>query len=177
MQTFLPYRDFARSIATLDNQRLNAQRREAMQIFLSLVGRRLGLRYGYVYHPATLQWEGYAHALLDYCNACIREWRKRGYRNTISVRKARKVANILWKSRAVPKWLGWKEFHQSHRGRLLQKDEQHYRTYFPKDEPRDYVWPSRYPRYQKHILTASFSGKATKDELLDPEFVQSRLKC
>ena len=110
MNTFLPYLSFARSAKCLDRRRLGKQRLEARQILATL--RRGG---GWRHHPAVRMWRGYEAALARYMNACIREWIRRGYRNTM------RLARTGGKPR-MPPWLGDQAFHSAMRSNLLRKD-------------------------------------------------------
>jgi hypothetical protein len=66
-------------------------------------------------------WKGFDSALASYMDACIDEWIRRGYRNTM-VR-----AGIELK--ALPPWFGDEQFHASHRSNLLRKDLKFYSQY------------------------------------------------
>lgn len=131
MQTFLPYDDFARSVACLDWRRLGKQRVEAFQILKALTTPS----YGWQRHPAVKMWRGYEDALGLYMNLCIEEWKRRGYKNTMTpVPLPSKVP--------IPPWLGQRAFHESHQSNLVRKDPEYYRRIFPRvaaDLP--YVWP------------------------------------
>lgn len=131
MQTFLPYPSFERTAAALDSRRLGKQRVEALQLLNALSNPFHGWRH----HPAVKMWRGYDDALRLYMNAMIREWVRRGYRNTMS------LAEVTGQPE-MPPWLGDPAFHASHRGNLLRKDPAFYGQYGwtePPDLP--YVWP------------------------------------
>jgi hypothetical protein len=128
MQTFLPYKDFRKSLECLDNKRLGKQRVEAMQILNTL--RNNG---GWRHHPIVKMWRGHENALKLYMNTAIDVWKTRGFKNTM--KKAR-VGNVT-----LPKWIGSRNFHRSHKSNLLRKDEAFYSRYkwhVPNDLP--YVW-------------------------------------
>jgi len=131
VQTFLPYPDLAASARALDDRRLGKQRSEALTILRSLSGRVKGWRH----HPAVLMWRGYEKALKLYMNACIEEWVRRGFRN--SMRKAPVRGRVKY-----PPWFGDERFHACHRSNLLRKDPEFYGRYGWK-EPADmaYHWP------------------------------------
>ena len=57
MQTFLPYNDFKKTAACLDNRRLGKQRVEAYQILRIISGKRTS--GGWLRHPAVLMWKGF----------------------------------------------------------------------------------------------------------------------
>lgn len=134
MQTFLPYPDFARSLAVLDYRRLGKQRVEARTILNILEGRTSG--GSWAKHPAVLMWQGYEQALRLYLNLCITEWRSRGYVN----RMAR--ATVDQARLEMPWWLGRAEFHAAHRANLLRKDPDFYGRYGWAEQPATgYWWP------------------------------------
>lgn len=83
-------------------------------------------------------WEGYEESLKQYYNTMIREWKARGYNNSMQ------LYYIDCKNLIQPEWLGNEEFHASHRSNLLRKDKQYY-SQFKWIEPDDleYVWPVR----------------------------------
>lgn len=137
MQTFLPYPDFAKCAACLDNQRLNKQIVEAEQIHATLVGESKC----WANHPAVKMWKGYATALVDYTFYMVQEWEARGFKKDHAswMRiKPKYVAAFVIK----PAWLGRPDFHLSHQSNLVRKKPEHYRVWFP-DVPSDleYVWP------------------------------------
>ncbi|MGE5489236.1 MAG: MSMEG_6728 family protein, partial [bacterium] len=114
MQTFLPYPDFAATAAVLDTARLGKQRVEAMMILRYLRGL---YRFGsWRNHPATLMWRGYEDALRVYLYQMIREWTRRGHKNTIRVRLP---AGFASGATPMPWWLGDERLHSSHRAALL----------------------------------------------------------
>jgi len=78
---------------------------------------------GWRAHPATRAWEGHADALAQYTNACIDEWTRRGFRNTMQRLPTSAGAAMPW-------WLGFAPFHFSHRASLLRKDPAHYGAAF-----------------------------------------------
>ena len=80
--------------------------------------------HGWRAHPATRAWEGHADALARYTNACIDEWLRRGFRNTMQRLPVGDDAP------AMPWWFGFALFHYSHRASLLRKDATHYAAAF-----------------------------------------------
>ena len=59
MQIFAPYKDFRRSLQSLDNKRLGKQRVETFQILNNLLGRpkKDGTPYkGWTNHPCCVMW-------------------------------------------------------------------------------------------------------------------------
>lgn len=151
MQTFLPFEDFYKSISCLDYQRLGKQRVEAFQLLIvngdewALAERQWRidqglmknspLKSGWVNHPAAIMWRGYDEALRLYLNTAIIEWVHRGYNNTM--RKAPTSSKI-----EMPPWVGWSEFHASHRANLLRKNPTYYGQFGWKEDPGlPYIWP------------------------------------
>ncbi len=150
MQTFLPYSDFTRSAAVLDQARLGKQRVEALQVLrgLTVPG------YGWRHHPAVRMWIGYEEALvrygLDVCAMWVAEGRADTcattlvtdfglYRPGATVR----VQEDLAGDGELPPWLGDPAFHLSHRSALVRKAPEVYLPVFP-DVPDDlpYLWPA-----------------------------------
>ena len=82
----------------------------------------------------TKMWKGHERALKVYCNAMIREWKRRGYNNTMKLYTVRGTVEI-------PAWWGNRKLHASHRAALLAKDYKHYKKCNWKEQPKvDYVW-------------------------------------
>lgn len=131
MQTFLPYPEFTESARVLDSRRLGKQRVECMQILNALAD----TSKGWTRHPATLMWRGHEDALRDYANAMILEWVKRGYNNTMKL-------YTVYTDYEIPRWIGDRRFHDSHKSNLLRKAPFFYSQYnwnVPANLP--YVWP------------------------------------
>jgi hypothetical protein len=124
MQTFLPYPDFEKSVQILDSKRLGKQRVETFQVLNILLDRTE--TKGWRNHPVTLMWKGYEAALQVYQNYTIREWIKRGYKNTMQ------FENILIEAQ-LPSWFGNESLHRSHRANLLKKDWEYYFPFFKED--------------------------------------------
>lgn len=144
MQTFLPYPNFAKSASVLDMRRLGKQRVETKQILTALTNPS----YGWQHHPATNMWRSYELALAQYGIVICKEWRSRGYKDTLleffESMETEQYTALRRKQRKPrePKWLGGDEFHMSHRSNLVRKAPEHYRQFWP-DVPDDleYVWP------------------------------------
>lgn len=152
MQTFLPYKDFTKSIQCLDTQRHGKQRIEALgSLYLCyrLKGQDFREEFGisdkwaehlwnrYRNHPAVGMWVGFENSLRLYYNTCIDEWVGRGYNNTME--KFELDGGIIY-----PPWVGNKRFHASHRSNLLRKDFEFYSKYGwiePINLP--YFWPTQ----------------------------------
>ena len=140
MQTFLPYRSFVKSAASLDRQRLGKQRVETLQILKALTD----ASYGWQNHPAVRMWKGHEAVLLDYQVAVCEEWAARGYRDTCLDKSTELLRRVGLISNAdAPEWLGNDELHRSHRSNLLRKNPEHYAPLFGAGLPDDlpYVWP------------------------------------
>lgn len=151
MQTFLPYPDFAETAAVLDRERLGKQRVEVLQILRTLHGETGGWRH----HPCVLMWRGYEKALADYGRAICAEWVERGYDDACGA----KIMQLRGRGGAVmPPWLGDEDFHRSHQSKLVRKDPEHYREYFP-DVPDDLedVWPVQADGAQPPVAPGSAS--------------------
>ncbi len=133
MQTFLPYPNFEKSLKVLDNRRLGKQRVEVFQI-LNILLNRTNTK-GWRNHPAVKMWKGHTNALKLYFNLSISEWISRGFQNNMKLEKIR--GKVI-----LPKWMGNKKFHASHRSNLLRKNKEHYSKFKWKEENNlDYVWP------------------------------------
>lgn len=133
MQTFLPYPSFEESVQVLDYKRLGKQRVETFQVLNILLDRTP--TKGWRNHPVTRMWTGYESALKLYQNITIREWVKRGYKNTM------KLEEIEPGSVVLPPWFGAEDFHKSHRSNLLRKDYEYYSQYFDDPVDLEYHWP------------------------------------
>jgi len=132
MQTFLPYKDFQKSLESLDYRRLGKQRVEAMQILNILLNRTD--RPGWRNHPIVRMWDRYEPALQMYHNMCIREWIKQGYNNNMKL-------EVITEPIMYPDWVGNEKFHSSHRANLLRKDYGYYSQFGWKENSElPYVW-------------------------------------
>lgn len=139
MQTFLPYRDFEKTAASLDMKRLGKQRVETLQIVKAIL---TPTQKGWQNHPAVNMWRGYLGSLLDYQVAICYEWvANRGYKDTC-LEKTELLLESADLGISDPPWLGNEAVHVSHQSNLVQKDPIFYRTVFP-DAPDnlEYVWP------------------------------------
>jgi Pyrimidine dimer DNA glycosylase len=146
MQTFLPYRDFARSAEVLDAPRLGKQRVETLQVLRAL---ELG-DYGWRNHPVVHMWRSRTPALVAYGLAVVRAWQARGHADStyeLITEFAPEVEHLTQADLAarglLPTWLGDRRLHLSHRSALIRKDPAFYRPVFgdvPDDLP--YYWPS-----------------------------------
>jgi chromosome condensin MukBEF complex kleisin-like MukF subunit len=135
VQTFLPYPNYIRSVQALDNKRLGKQRVEAMQLINILENKTEGK--GWRSHPALKMWIGYTNSLKYYCNCCIDEWIRRGFKNTM-------VKYDVDHQNEDPWFIGNVEFHRAMRARLIEKNEEFYLPKFPNDKGFNdgkYFWP------------------------------------
>lgn len=150
MQTFLPFSDYNNTAWVLDNKRLGKQRVESLQIMKALIDPG----YGWRTHPATVMWAPYPDELLHYTFAICREWRKRGFNDTVT----QKIWVIFishfrrWPRKQKPIWIGDERLHISHQSSLKKKDPEFYQNYF-KEAPEftEYFWPSNSPDYNQHL--------------------------
>ncbi len=138
MQTFLPYPDFRETAEVLDGVRLRNQRRECLALLSSLYSGE-----GWSHHPAAKMWAGSERCLIIYCLEICEEVTRRGWLDSVADTLLLEYWHLFDRTSARrPWWLGWEEFHESHRSALLRKDPAHYRKYFngvPTNLP--YVWP------------------------------------
>lgn len=158
IQTFLPYPSFRESARCLDVRRLGKQRVECKQLLLALgvpVGDHQPKRSSWVNHPACRMWRRHELSLAHYGEVVCREWRERGYKDTLldQFKAAYKWLQGRWSGEGYvygvdgcgctyPNWIGYDAFHASHRSNLLRKDSNWYGR-FGWLEPADlpYVWP------------------------------------
>ena len=135
MNTFLPYKDFTKSAQCLDYRRLGKQRVEAWQIYLALTKPD----YGWKHHPIVKMWKGYENALLEYGIAICKEWKNRGFKDTMFERF---YTAYPWHQPAPkPYWFGNRKFHSAMRSNLLKKDKQYYSKFGWKESDNlPYVW-------------------------------------
>jgi hypothetical protein len=149
IQTFLPYPNFSQSARVLDRLRLGKQRLEAFQIMEVLAGKRTNWRF----HPAVQMWVGSEFILMSYGVAMCIEWVERRYEDNMRVRIEELAEDALragvWtaeRNAQRPYWLDWEPFHRAHRSQLLRKDPEHYKKYWPDENPNlDYLWPPPRP--------------------------------
>lgn len=140
MQTFLPYPDFQASAKCLDYKRLGKQRVEAYQILRALSGQSKG----WVNHPATKMWRGYEVALAKYGAEMCKEWKARGYKDSLFYKFADYLVGHIDRDTLtfqLPPWVGG-SIHASHRSNLLRKDKKFYGKYgWVESDDLPYVWP------------------------------------
>lgn len=121
-----------------------------------MILKALHIGEGYIHHPATKMWQGHELALTAYGLTICNEWMTRGYNDNqheimLDYWPFHKPQDLMLTAlqlkirKQLPWWLGWREFHESHRSNLLRKDDIHYIDFemkhgTPFDLP--YVWPS-----------------------------------
>ena len=129
VQTFLPFADFSRSAASLDQARLGKQRVETLQILRALVIPE----YGWQSHPAVRMWMGHVPALTLYGLAMVDEWVNRGGADSTRSNILEFAPEVEEHRSNVPMspWLGDAALHRSHRSRLIAKAPDFYRNTYP----------------------------------------------
>jgi hypothetical protein len=153
---------------TLDNKRLHKQALESWQILMCLLQLDPDGNYrkpkGWVNHPAVKMWRGYEPALVIYIQAMITEWKRRGFKSSlteklnITVRfgKGKGLLPIVsldsyYTTEHLPPWMIDKDevklITHSHRMALLNKNYEHYNQFnWPEDSgikipSYEYHWP------------------------------------
>jgi hypothetical protein len=147
VNTFIPYADFKKCAAVLDNKRLGKQRVEAKQILNILTGETK--TKGWRNHPVVLMWTGHTAALKLYYNIIVTEWIKRGFVNNMQLYKITQPVKLPW-------FIGNKSIHLSHQANLLRKDYKFYSRFFKKVPmiytEYTYIWPGKLTEIQKQYL-------------------------
>ena len=140
MQTFLPYDDYKKSAKCLDYRRLGKQRVECYQILITLYTKRKA----WSNHPATKMWRGYEIELCEYAIEMCNEWIKRGYKDNLSL-KINNIKDLFvnkYKIVNLPHWINDIRVYESHKSRLLQKDNIWYSQFdWNVDCNLPYFWP------------------------------------
>lgn len=158
VNTFMPYADFRRVARALDKKRLGKQRVEAMQIINILDGSTK--KKGFSYHPVVAMWREHLDALRYYYNCMVKEWVRRGFKNTMKFYEVPKKIKVPWfaKSRALQ---------MTHRASLLRKEPAYYSSIFtgvPKKYMRySYIWPSKLTKEQARKLR-EYARKSQKEQ-------------
>lgn len=138
MQTYLPYPDFRRCARVLDDRRLGKQRVECYQILRVLGGHTRAWRA----HPAVRMWRGHRGALVRYAICISREWRRRGFRDSLLPKFARIAARLHPREARRPAWLGESALHAAYRAALLAKQPDWYAQFGWRERPQiAYRWP------------------------------------
>ena len=158
MQTFLSESTFQKSVAVLDNRRLNSQLKESLQIVKVLTDPDAK---AWRNHPAVLQWKGYEKALLFYASEAELECELRGIKTD---KNSAKLSMFMEQISAdsdnrviLPDW--WTSTTLSsrvmitHKARLFVKDPSFYSMYenYAEDAKElvccshcNYFWPAHY---------------------------------
>jgi hypothetical protein len=144
VQTFLPYASFERSARVLDPRRLGKQRVEAFQCLRA----QARPDYGWRHHPVVRMWRGCDEALAAYGLAICAAWIRAGCADTVAGKIVAELGRVprrqaeLRRAGALPRWLGDRALHRSHRSALVRKDPAWYGPRFPGVPPDlPYVWP------------------------------------
>ena len=124
------------SAACLDRARLGKQRVETLQILKAI----LDPNYGWQNHPAVKMWRDYPVALTVYGYRVCEAWESLGYADSCRDTLERlKISGPL----IMPKWLGDRNFHASHRSNLLRKNPEYYsRMGWSEPMTLPYIWPA-----------------------------------
>lgn len=146
MQTFLSEFSFRDTARALDNKRLNKQLLEGRQILTALTTGK-----GWVHHPATKMWAGHECVLLDYLNEIRLEMIMRGIKTDKNWSAITEIFESNPELYDHNKWPWWwldsaarKNIVTTHRGRLYEKDPDHYQDYWLAFKTyRDYVCCNR----------------------------------
>jgi hypothetical protein len=151
VNTFIVSDDYESTAKILDYKRLGKQRVEAMQLINVLENSELT---GWKNHPATKQWRGHVNELKKYTNEMIKEWIRRGYKNTM------KLYDVD-ESTCKPWFITWKPMQYSHMASLIRKNKEYYKPYFYKKYPIVY-----------EFYTYLWVGDWTKDDIQNAKSIQ-----
>lgn len=138
-QTFIISPVYSETAKCLDNRRLNAQIKEAFQVFRWCIGD--GVMQGNP-HPYR-SWLGYEESLLEYIVEMHLEWNKRfdaGLRGGVRTHKnGVEATELLSKTDASrypkPHWIDDERVLSSHRAALLYKNFEWYSRFGWKEQP------------------------------------------
>lgn len=147
MQTFVPYADFHKSAASLDNKRLNKQLLEGRQIYGILASGKIS--GAWVNHPAVKMWRNYDNALYAYLVNIYKECVVRGIKTDKNWSAILFIHENNWHrgdNIVMPPWWGDNRVHQSHRNNLYRKDPEHYNDFSTDSfvsccDKCNYFWP------------------------------------
>jgi hypothetical protein len=130
MQTFLPYKSFAKSARALDNKRLNKQILEGYQILKVLNNPDPSAAWRN--HPAVKMWRGHEMGLWNYITAMVLEANNRGIKtdkNMENLVALRNATQDNWGTK-IPKWYTDAETMErlttTHKVNLYRKDPTYY---------------------------------------------------
>lgn len=155
VNTFLPYADFIRSLARLDNKRIQKQSIEAFQIWMILT--QPEIKTGFKNHPAVRMWKNYTNALRYYILLAVAETSRRitkTGKNYKIKKMAQNIQNYNLSMTSVeiqnivyPWWFGNEKFHGAQRSMLYRKGKLASSNNFYDEFYSDsliyggYVWP------------------------------------
>lgn len=91
---------------------------------------------GWWSHPAVFLWIGHRPELEHYLGVHIREWVRRGFKNTMII-----PDDQCRKTLYYPSWVSSAAFHKSHRQSLFRKAPELYPQFASEGDFVDYVWP------------------------------------
>lgn len=169
VNTFFTSSNPKKTARKLDDRRLGKQRVEAKQIIDALEDRTSG----WSNHICTRGWIGYTEALKDYYNIIVKEWIKRGKKNTMKLYK-------LEEKPEYPPWATCKKIQYSHQARLIQKDPVFYKKRFsPPEEYHElsYIWPAKWTTEELFTLSAGQLSEPYKDEPQCDSLKKNGVKC
>lgn len=149
MQTFVTFKDWARTAQSLNNKHCGKQRLEALQTMRQLIHGE----GGYPHHPVNLMWRGYEYALGVYGMQVSMEWHThRRFADTIFFEFKREIEFLRTQNPDVafasPPWRADADVMRSHRSNLVRKEKEgmvpegFYSKKFPGQSPDwAYLWP------------------------------------
>lgn len=140
MITFLPFSDYKKCAASLDDRRLARQRHETIVILNALKGNFPRVQY----QPPFKMWEDYDINLAYYGFCMCWEWSAvRNFNDNLSPVFLAHIATNPTLRDLAPPWMGDEEVHRSHRSNLVRKKPSHYRDVLGWTDPPylKYCWP------------------------------------
>ncbi len=145
------------TVKLLDYKRLGKQRVEAKQIIEiiekssklhSLLMKESNTKISWANHPIVAMWCNNLNGLKYYCNACIREWINRGYKNNMT------LYSIQEKLEDLPWWFCNIQLQNSHRASLIRKDSIYYKdlSCIPDYINYGYIWINKLPIETQNLM-------------------------
>ena len=158
MQTFVPYADFEKSAAVLDNKRLNKQLLEGRQIYKIIASGKD--RGAWVNHPAVKMWRNMDNSLFEYLKAIKNECVARGIQTEKNWAAILYMHQNNWyrgESIIMPVWWTDERVHESHRNNLYVKDPDFYAEFSSAKRVTccdrcNYFWPTHTLFYNNDLL-------------------------
>lgn len=130
MQTFMPYKDFAKTAKVLDNKRLNKQILECYQVLNVLSNK--DPKAAWRNHPAVKMWRDHEFGLYNYVQAMIVEANTRGIKtdkNFANILRLRDTYSRQW-GMGNPEWMSnkfiMKRVTTTHKANLFKKEPESY---------------------------------------------------